>query len=173
MNHQLNVFFFFSILCLSQQDVVKLQILNLASKLCLSNPKQTKVLCQYVFRYVWKSNFNYNLNLVYCNTRLHRSIWWNIIPIQYQILKCWFNSIYLFIGNGFVFFASMIRYGHFYAVETNLIVWWLDCSIEVFAKSGLISYFSFPLQQLQFGQIWSELRYSWSCAIFAIFGLPQ
>merc|ERR1740128_438479 len=33
----------------TEQDVVKLQILNLASKLCLSNPKQTKVLCQYVF----------------------------------------------------------------------------------------------------------------------------
>ena len=40
------------IVFLLQQDVVKLQILNLASKLCLSNPKQTKVLCQYVFRYV-------------------------------------------------------------------------------------------------------------------------
>lgn len=45
-------------LFLSQQDVVKLQILNLASKLCLSNPKQTKVLCQYVFRYVQEWNRN-------------------------------------------------------------------------------------------------------------------
>ncbi|KAJ4433931.1 hypothetical protein ANN_16250 [Periplaneta americana] len=34
--------------CLNE-DIVKLQILNLAVKLYLTNPKQTKLLCQYVF----------------------------------------------------------------------------------------------------------------------------
>jgi AP-3 complex subunit beta len=34
---------------LFQEDIVKLQILNLAVKLYLTNPKQTKLLCQYVF----------------------------------------------------------------------------------------------------------------------------
>jgi len=37
------------ILFLFQEDIVKLQILNLAVKLYLTNPKQTKLLCQYVF----------------------------------------------------------------------------------------------------------------------------
>jgi len=37
------------ILLLFQEDIVKLQILNLAVKLYLTNPKQTKLLCQYVF----------------------------------------------------------------------------------------------------------------------------
>ncbi|KAJ9584754.1 hypothetical protein L9F63_020904, partial [Diploptera punctata] len=34
---------------ISEEDIVKLQILNLAVKLYLTNPKQTKLLCQYVF----------------------------------------------------------------------------------------------------------------------------
>ena len=34
---------------LFQDDIVKLQIINLAVKLSLTNPKQTKLLCQYVF----------------------------------------------------------------------------------------------------------------------------
>ncbi|XP_063229691.1 AP-3 complex subunit beta-2 [Bacillus rossius redtenbacheri] len=34
---------------ISEEDIVKLQILNLAVKLFLTNPKQTKLLCQYVF----------------------------------------------------------------------------------------------------------------------------
>lgn len=32
-----------------QDDIVKLQILNLAVKLCLTNPKQTRQLAQYIF----------------------------------------------------------------------------------------------------------------------------
>ncbi|KDR14139.1 AP-3 complex subunit beta-1 [Zootermopsis nevadensis] len=34
---------------ISEEDIVKLQILNLAVKLYLTNPKQTRLLCQYVF----------------------------------------------------------------------------------------------------------------------------
>lgn len=34
---------------ITEEDIVKLQILNLAVKLFLTNPKQTKLLCQYVF----------------------------------------------------------------------------------------------------------------------------
>ncbi|GLH02271.1 AP-3 complex subunit beta [Gryllus bimaculatus] len=34
---------------INEEDIVKLQILNLAVKLYLTNPKQTKLLCQYVF----------------------------------------------------------------------------------------------------------------------------
>lgn len=37
------------IIILLQQDVVKLQVLNLAVKLYLTNPGQTELLCQYVF----------------------------------------------------------------------------------------------------------------------------
>lgn len=36
-----------------QQNVVKLQILNLATKLIITNPKQAKILSQYVFRFVY------------------------------------------------------------------------------------------------------------------------
>ena len=32
-----------------QEDIVKLQIVNLASKLCLTNPEQTELLAQYVY----------------------------------------------------------------------------------------------------------------------------
>lgn len=32
-----------------QHDIVKLQVLNLAVKLYITNPEQTKLLCQYVF----------------------------------------------------------------------------------------------------------------------------
>jgi len=39
---------------------VKLQILNLASKLCITNPKQTKTLCQYVFNLA-KYDQNYDI----------------------------------------------------------------------------------------------------------------
>ena len=31
-----------------QEDIVKLQTVNLAAKLCIANPKQAKLLCQYV-----------------------------------------------------------------------------------------------------------------------------
>ena len=34
---------------LFQEDIVKLQTLNLAAKLCITNPKQTQLLCHYVF----------------------------------------------------------------------------------------------------------------------------
>lgn len=34
---------------INEDDIVKLQILNLAAKLCITNSKQTKLLCQYVF----------------------------------------------------------------------------------------------------------------------------
>ena len=39
---------------------VKLQILNLAMKLCLTNPKQTKLLSQYVFNLA-KYDTNYDI----------------------------------------------------------------------------------------------------------------
>ncbi|XP_067931341.1 AP-3 complex subunit beta-2-like [Watersipora subatra] len=34
---------------MQEEDIVKLQTLNLAAKLCITNPKQTQLLCQYVF----------------------------------------------------------------------------------------------------------------------------
>lgn len=34
---------------LLQEDLVKLQVLNLAVKLCLTNPEQTQQLAQYIF----------------------------------------------------------------------------------------------------------------------------
>jgi AP-3 complex subunit beta len=43
-----------------QEDIVKLQILNLAAKLCIINPKQTKLLCQYVFNLA-KYDQNYDI----------------------------------------------------------------------------------------------------------------
>lgn len=39
---------------------MKLQILNLAAKLCLTNSKQTKLLCQYVFNLA-KYDQNYDI----------------------------------------------------------------------------------------------------------------
>ena len=47
-------------LCVLQEDIVKLQILNLAAKLCLTNSKQTKLLCQYVFNLA-KYDQNYDI----------------------------------------------------------------------------------------------------------------
>ena len=43
-----------------QEDIVKLQILNLAAKLCITNSKQTKLLCQYVFNLA-KYDQNYDI----------------------------------------------------------------------------------------------------------------
>lgn len=45
-----------------QEDIVKLQILNLAAKLCVTNTKQTvcKLLCQYVFNLA-KYDQNYDI----------------------------------------------------------------------------------------------------------------
>jgi hypothetical protein len=39
---------------------VKLQVLNLATKLCITNPKQTKLLCQYVLNLA-KYDQNYDI----------------------------------------------------------------------------------------------------------------
>ncbi|CAK9807053.1 AP-3 complex subunit beta-1 [Anthophora quadrimaculata] len=44
----------------NEQDIVKLQILNLAVKLCLNNPVQTKAFCQYVFQLA-KYDQNYDI----------------------------------------------------------------------------------------------------------------
>ncbi|CAK9801169.1 AP-3 complex subunit beta-1 [Anthophora plagiata] len=44
----------------NEQDIVKLQILNLAVKLCLNNPIQTKAFCQYVFQLA-KYDQNYDI----------------------------------------------------------------------------------------------------------------
>ena len=44
----------------SEEVIVKLQILNLAAKLCLVNPKQTKLLAQYVFSLA-KYDQNYDI----------------------------------------------------------------------------------------------------------------
>ncbi|XP_017875805.1 AP-3 complex subunit beta-2 [Ceratina calcarata] len=44
----------------NEQDIVKLQILNLAVKLCLNNPVQTKPFCQYVFQLA-KYDQNYDI----------------------------------------------------------------------------------------------------------------
>jgi len=47
--------------CLSlQEDIVKLQILNLATKLSITNAKQTRLLCQYVFNLA-KYDMNYDI----------------------------------------------------------------------------------------------------------------
>ena len=43
-----------------QEDIVKLQILNLAAKLVITNSKQTKLLCQYVFNLA-KYDQNYDI----------------------------------------------------------------------------------------------------------------
>ncbi|XP_066600233.1 AP-3 complex subunit beta-2 [Prorops nasuta] len=45
---------------INEQDIVKLQILNLAVKLCLNNPSQTKPFCQYVFQLA-KYDQNYDI----------------------------------------------------------------------------------------------------------------
>lgn len=44
----------------NEQDIVKLQTLNLAVKLCLNNPAQTKLFCQYVFQLA-KYDQNYDI----------------------------------------------------------------------------------------------------------------
>ncbi|CAG2221316.1 AP3B [Mytilus edulis] len=44
----------------AMEDIVKLQIINLAAKLCITNPKQTKLLCQYVFNLA-KYDQNYDI----------------------------------------------------------------------------------------------------------------
>lgn len=44
----------------NEQDIVKLQTLNLAVKLCLNNPAQTKPFCQYVFQLA-KYDQNYDI----------------------------------------------------------------------------------------------------------------
>ncbi|XP_029651134.1 AP-3 complex subunit beta-2 isoform X1 [Octopus sinensis] len=43
-----------------EEDIVKLQILNLAAKMCITNPKQTKLLCQYVLNLA-KYDQNYDI----------------------------------------------------------------------------------------------------------------
>ncbi|XP_066993288.2 AP-3 complex subunit beta-1 isoform X2 [Anabrus simplex] len=45
---------------INEEDIVKLQILNLAVKLYLTNPKQTKLLCQYVFSLA-RYDMNYDI----------------------------------------------------------------------------------------------------------------
>jgi len=44
----------------NEEDIVKLQILNLATKLCITNHKQTHLLCQYVFNLA-KYDLNYDI----------------------------------------------------------------------------------------------------------------
>lgn len=44
----------------NEKDIVKLQTLNLAVKLCLNNPEQTKLFCQYVFQLA-KYDQNYDI----------------------------------------------------------------------------------------------------------------
>lgn len=43
-----------------EEDIVKLQILNLAAKMCITNSKQTRLLCQYVFNLA-KYDQNYDI----------------------------------------------------------------------------------------------------------------
>ncbi|XP_067666923.1 AP-3 complex subunit beta-2-like isoform X2 [Haliotis asinina] len=45
---------------IQEEDIVKLQILNLAAKLCITNQKQTKLLCQYVLNLA-KYDQNYDI----------------------------------------------------------------------------------------------------------------
>lgn len=45
---------------IKQEDIVKLQVLNLATKLCITNPRQTKLLCQYVLNLA-KYDQNYDI----------------------------------------------------------------------------------------------------------------
>lgn len=44
----------------NEEDIVKLQVLNLATKLCITNPKHTKLLCQYVLNLA-KYDQNYDI----------------------------------------------------------------------------------------------------------------
>ena len=43
-----------------QEDIVKLQTVNLAAKLCIANVKQSKLLCQYVLNLA-KYDMNYDV----------------------------------------------------------------------------------------------------------------
>lgn len=43
-----------------QEEIVKLQTVNLAAKLCIANAKQSKVLCQYVLNLA-KYDMNYDI----------------------------------------------------------------------------------------------------------------
>lgn len=45
---------------INEEDIVKLQTLNLAVKLCLNNPEQTKKICQYIFQLA-KYDQNYDI----------------------------------------------------------------------------------------------------------------
>ncbi|XP_041375514.1 AP-3 complex subunit beta-2-like [Gigantopelta aegis] len=45
---------------ITEEDIVKLQVLNLSAKLCITNPKQTKLLCQYVLNLA-KYDQNYDI----------------------------------------------------------------------------------------------------------------
>ncbi|XP_061173908.1 AP-3 complex subunit beta-2-like [Saccostrea echinata] len=45
---------------INEEDIVKLQILNLAAKLCITNSKQTRLLCQYIFNLA-KYDQNYDI----------------------------------------------------------------------------------------------------------------
>ncbi|XP_059154175.1 AP-3 complex subunit beta-2-like [Physella acuta] len=45
---------------INEEDIVKLQVLNLSVKLCITNPKQTKLLCQYVLNLA-KYDQNYDI----------------------------------------------------------------------------------------------------------------
>uniref|UniRef100_A0A2C9JVD6 AP-3 complex subunit beta n=1 Tax=Biomphalaria glabrata TaxID=6526 RepID=A0A2C9JVD6_BIOGL len=45
---------------INEEDIVKLQVLNLAVKLCITNPKQAKLLCQYVLNLA-KYDLNYDI----------------------------------------------------------------------------------------------------------------
>lgn len=45
---------------ITEEDIVKLQVLNLATKLCITNPKQCKLLCQYVLNLA-KYDQNYDI----------------------------------------------------------------------------------------------------------------
>ena len=50
---------------INEEVMVKLQILNLAAKLCLANPKQTKLLAQYVLSLA-KYDQNYDVRDQVC-----------------------------------------------------------------------------------------------------------
>ena len=45
---------------LSQEEIVKLQTVNLAAKLCIANAKQSRLLCQYVLNLA-KYDLNYDI----------------------------------------------------------------------------------------------------------------
>ena len=72
--------FFCAIYCNLQDDVVKLQTVNLAAKLCIANAKQAKPLTQYVLNMA-KYDQNYDIR---DRARFLRQL---VLPAEVRLVK--------------------------------------------------------------------------------------